>query len=61
MKKALFCELPEKVVSDTKIIARKLNIPVVKVVELALKEFKDNGPQLELSFKNDNTRKPRKL
>lgn len=58
-KKAIYVELPEKVVTDSKALAIRLDIPLNKLVELALKEFKDNDPQLELKF-NGRTSKPRK-
>ena len=61
MKKAIYVELPVKVVTDIKSLANRLGQPMNKLVELALKEFIDNDPQLQLSFKNDDTRKPRKL
>lgn len=61
MKKAIYVELPVKVVTDIKSLANRLGQPMNKLVELALKEFIDNDPQLQLSFKNDSTRKPRKL
>lgn len=60
-RKAIYVELPLKVVADSKRLANRLDIPMNKLVELALKEFIDNDPQLQLSFGNDNTRKPRKL
>ena len=60
-KKALYVELPPKVVTDAKRLANRLDIPMNKLVEIALKELIDNDPQLQLAFNNDSTRKPRKL
>ncbi len=61
MKKAIYVELPVKVVDNTKKLATKLDLPMNKIVEIALNEFKDNGPQLQMAFLNASTRKPRKL
>lgn len=63
IKKALYVEIPEKVIFQAKLIAKRLDLPVCRIVELALKEFYDTDPQLtlNLTFKNDRTRKPRKL
>lgn len=60
-KKPIYVELPSKVVTDAKRLANKLDIPMNKLVEISLKELIDNDPQLQLSFNNDRTRKPRKL
>jgi hypothetical protein len=60
-KKAIYVELPVKVVTDAKKLANRLDIPMNKLVEIALKELIDNDPQLQLAFNNDSTRKPRKL
>lgn len=60
-KKPIYVELPPKVVTDAKRLAIRLDIPMNKLVEIALKELIDNDPQLQIAFKNDSTRKPRKL
>lgn len=60
-KKAIYVELPQKVVTSAKRLAARLDIPMTKLVEIALKELIDNDPQIEMSFTNDSTRKPRKL
>ena len=56
-KEAIYTELPIKVVTDTKRIALRLGVPMNKIVELALREFVDNDPQIELKLTNANTRK----
>lgn len=56
-KKAIYTELPTKVVTDTKRLAVQLGVPMNKIVELALKEFIDSDPQLELNLTNASTRK----
>lgn len=60
-KKALYIEIPPKVITDAKRLANSLDIPMNRLVELALREFIDHDPQLRLVFNNDDTRKPRKL
>jgi hypothetical protein len=60
-KKPVYVELPLKVVTDAKRLANKLDIPMNKLVEIALKELIDNDPRLQIAFNNDRTRKPRKL
>lgn len=60
-KKALYVELPPKVITDAKRLANKLEVPMNKIVELALKEFMENDPRIQLVFNNASTRKPRKL
>jgi len=60
IKKALYVELPAKVITDSKKLATRLDIPMNKLVEVALKELIENDPQLQLVF-NGDTRKPRKL
>ena len=52
VKKAIYVELPSKVVSDSKKLAQRLDIPMTKLVELSLKELIANDPQLTLTFDN---------
>ena len=60
-KKALYVELPPKVVADSKRLATRLDIPMTKLVELALKAFIDDDPQLTLKFNNARTSRTRKI
>lgn len=49
-KKALYVELPCKVINDSKKLAQRLDIPMTKLVELSLKELLVNNTQLSLSL-----------
>ena len=50
MKKALYVELPSKVINDAKKLATKLDIPMNKLVELSLREVVSSAPQIKLIF-----------
>lgn len=56
----MYVEIDERVIRSTKRLAGRLDLPVNRVVELALKEMIKNDPQLELKFPNADTSKLRK-
>lgn len=49
-RKVIYCELPTKFVNRVKRTAKRLEITTTKMVELALKEFMDNDPQIVVEF-----------
>lgn len=56
-KKPTYFELDEKLVIRTKALAKRLQVPMVRVVEMALKEFIKSNPQLELKLENPSKSK----